>query len=132
MSESEEPAGRRPPREYFAPGQWPNGTPSEPDGEAALYAAALCVFVRACLDEEHTLASFERLTNVAYGQLRHVLDGDRWVGLETVARIELALGRRATGLDVVNARLADERRATRRRSRKQSPSTPVARPRTSK
>lgn len=127
MSEPEESAGRRPPRDYFPPGQWPNGTPSEPDGDAALYAAALCVFVRECLDDNHTLASFERLTNVRYGQIRHILDGDRWVGLETVARIELAVGRRATGLDVVNARLADERRATRRRSRKQPSASPASR-----
>ncbi|GCD19323.1 hypothetical protein CTKZ_08850 [Cellulomonas algicola] len=59
---------------------------------------------------EGPLRQMEEECGIAWTQLRHVYQGDRWVGLETVARLELAYDRRITGRDEVHIRLVRARR----------------------
>lgn len=83
------------PRGYFADGAWPDDEPMQGAPDAVLYAAQLASFLRKQATADHLtlpkgLAAIAKKTGVPAGTLRHVADGDRWPGIEIVARVELA------------------------------------------
>ncbi|WP_282944549.1 hypothetical protein [Cellulomonas endometrii] len=96
------------PRDYFAHGDWPDGErlPGSPIG--ARYAADAAIRIRAWATEHGTLSNGIGLlavkTGVPRGTLRHVVAGDRWPGLNTIATIEWTLGYPITGLLVAYGR----------------------------
>lgn len=113
MKNEDEGAGLLPPRQYFAPDQWPSGSPRDGTPVIALHAAELAVCI-----QEWALRSGQSLSmgidklaeasGVPRGTLRHLAAGDRWPRLDTVARVEWALGHSVADIDRVTLRLRYE------------------------
>lgn len=97
------------PVDYFHNDQWPDGTPPPGTPIEALYGALMARAVateltllkhREGIAEAPALRLLSATTGVPAGTLHHILIGDRWVRISTLARLEHGLGRRVTGPDL--------------------------------
>lgn len=78
---------RRSPRE-LTPG-WPDAPGDDPVAEVA---RLLCLNVRSALDGR-SVREFARVTGVDRATIGTILAGEAWPDLQTIARLEIALGR---------------------------------------
>lgn len=78
---------RRSPRELSP--LWPDAPSDDPVAEVA---RLLCLNVRAAL-EGRSVREFSRVTGVDRTTIGTILAGDAWPDLQTIARLEIALGR---------------------------------------
>ena len=84
------------PAAYAEPGRWPDGPLKSNAPPEAHLAAALAIRLREALGTR-PLEPFAGRCGISSQTIRNALQGNAWPDLRTIARLEVALGKRLWG-----------------------------------
>jgi len=104
-------SARRLPASYYAPGSWPHGAADADAPLHVLHAAQVAVFVHSwAVEHGRTFADgltlLAQRSGVPRSTLAHLVNGDRWAGIDVIGRLEWAVGESVTGVEAIAKRAA--------------------------